>query len=257
MAFEERTLGRTGLRVARLGVAASYGVPAAAIERAFEQGVNYLYWGSLRRAAFAQALRNLASHRDRFVLVVESYSRFPSLLRLSLERALRKLRMEHADILLLGLWNKEISGRILDASRELRDRGLVRFLAVSTHRRPLVPQLAANPDIDVLHFRYNAAHPGAEVDIFPRLPATARPGMVSFTATSWGQLLKPSRIPRAERVPTASDCYRFVLARPEVDVCLTGPANSAQLDEALRALQLGPMNPEELAWMRRAGARHS
>jgi len=254
MPFEERTLGRTGLRVARLGVAASYGVPAAAVERAFEQGVNYLYWGSLRRAAFAQALRNLAPRRDRFVLVVESYSRFPSLLRPSLERALRHLRMVHADILLLGLWNKPVSGRILDASRALRDRGLVRFLAVSTHHRPLVPQLAAHTDLDVFHFRYNAAHPGAEADIFPRLPAAARPGMVSFTATSWGQLLKPSRIPRGERIPTASDCYRFVLARPEVDVCLTGPANAAQMDEALRALQLGPMNPEELAWMRRVGA---
>ena len=254
MPFEERTLGRTGLRVGRLGVAASYGVPTAAVERAFERGVNYLYWGSLRRGAFAQALRNLASKRDRFVLVVQSYSRFPSLLQRSVELALRHLRMDHADILLLGLWNKPVSSRILDASRDLRERGLARFLAVSTHQRPLVPQLAAHSDIDVIHFRYNAAHPGAEADIFPHLPTAARPGMVSFTATSWGQLLKPSRIPPGERVPTASDCYRFVLARPEVDVCLTGPANAAQLDEALRALERGPMDDAELAWMRRVGA---
>ena len=37
-----RVLGRTGLKVGRLGVACSYGAPTAAFEEAFEQGVNYL-----------------------------------------------------------------------------------------------------------------------------------------------------------------------------------------------------------------------
>ena len=36
-----RILGRTGLKVGRLGVACSYGAPTAAFEEAFEQGVNY------------------------------------------------------------------------------------------------------------------------------------------------------------------------------------------------------------------------
>jgi hypothetical protein len=42
MPFDSVTLGRTGLRAGRLGIAASYGVPAEAVERAFERGVNYL-----------------------------------------------------------------------------------------------------------------------------------------------------------------------------------------------------------------------
>ena len=254
MTPELRVLGRTGLRVGRLGVAASYGVPAAAVERAFEEGVNYLYWGSMRRSGFAEAVRHLAPRRDRFVLVLQSYSRLASLLGWSVERGLRALRLEYADVLLLGLWNRPVSARVLDASRKLRDRGLVRFLAVSCHHRPFVPELSASPDCDVVHFRYNAAHPGAEADIFPLLPAADRAGMVAYTATSWGQLLKPSKLPSGERVPTASDCYRFVLTRPEVDVCLTGPANAAQMDEALKALRRGAMSEEELAWMRRVGA---
>lgn len=253
-AFREGTLGRTQLRVGRLGVAASYGVPAAAVERAFEQGVNYLYWGSMRRGGFADALRNLAPQRDRFVLVLQSYSRIAWMLGTSIERGLRRLHMDHADVLLLGMWNGEISARILDAARALRERGLVRHLAVSTHNRASVPHLAAHPDFDVIHFRYNAAHPGAESDIFPYLPAANRSGLVSFTATSWGQLLKPSKASPRERVPTAADCYRFVLSRSEVDVCLSGPGSAAHMDEALRALELGPMNAAELEWMRRVGA---
>jgi aryl-alcohol dehydrogenase-like predicted oxidoreductase len=253
MPFEPRVLGKTGLRVGALGVAASYGVPAVAVERAFEEGVNYMYWGSMRRSGFGDALRHLAPKRDRIVLVIQSYSRMAGLLGWSLERALRSLHMDYADVLLLGLWNKPVPPRILDAARALRKRGLVRFLAVSSHKRTLVPDLAAAPDLDVIHFRYNAAHPGAEMDIFPRLPSN-RAGTVAYTATSWGQLLSKSKVPAGERVPSASDCYRFVLSRPEVDVCMTGPANAAQMDDALKTLRLGPLNEEEMAWMRRVGS---
>jgi len=248
-------LGRTGLPVGRLGIAASYGVPAAAVERAVDHGVNYLYWGSLRKSGFGDAIRHLSPQRERLVIVLQSYSRIAALIGWSVERALRALRLDYADVLLLGFWNGPVPKRILDASLRLRQLGRVRFIGLSSHNRRFVSELAAGSDIDVIHFRYNAAHPGAEVDIFPKILASGAPGMVSFTATSWGQLLNPSRIPSGERVPTASDCYRFVLRRPEVDVCLTGPANAAQMEEGLKALQLGAMNHEELAWMRRVGSR--
>jgi aryl-alcohol dehydrogenase-like predicted oxidoreductase len=253
MPFEPRILGRTGLRVGPLGVGSSYGVPAAAVERAFEQGVNYMYWGSLRRGGFAQALRHLAPRRERMVLVVQSFSNVAPLMAWSTELALRRLRFDYADILLLGLWNRPVPERMLDAARELRRRGRVRHLALSSHDRPQLGKLAAGGDFDVLHFRYNAAHPGAEQDIFPHVGAADRPGMVAFTATSWGHLVDPKKTPPGERVPTAADCYRFVLTRPEVDVCLTGPKDAAQMDEALRALSGGPMSEEELTWMRRVG----
>jgi len=263
VSFARGVLGRTGRSVGRLGVASSYGVPGEAIERAFERGVDYLFWGSRRTDSFGAALKRLRSQRERFVLVVESYSRIGSLLRGSLERALRTLNFDDTDVLLLGLWNKPVTPRILDEARKLKERGLVRFLAVSTHNRRLVNTLVTGPDFDVVHLRYNAAHPGAEVDIFPRLPADNRAGMVSFTATSWGNLLGKSslqgffsgarRPPKTERVPTAADCYRFVMTRPEVDVCLTGPANAAEMEQALKALERGPMSQDELAWMRRVG----
>jgi predicted aldo/keto reductase-like oxidoreductase len=252
MAYEARPLGRTGLAVGRMGMSAGYGVPATAVERAFDHGVNYLYFGSRRTSEFAQALRNLKPKRDSMVLVVQSYSRMASLLTWSLERALGTIGFDHADVLLLGLWNKPVSGSMLDAARKARDRGLVRHLALSTHQRRLVPQLANDPDFDVFHLRYNAAHPGAEQDIFPHLPASNRPGLVSFTATSWRQLLKPGRLP-GERVPSAADCYRFVLSRPEIDVCMSGPGKAEHVDDVIEALDRGPMSEEELAWMRRVG----
>lgn len=263
VSFERAILGRTGLEVGRLGVASGYGVPGAAVEEAFERGVNYMFWGSRRSQSFGAALKHLRPQRERIVLVVESYTRVGSLLSTSLERALRTLGFDYTDVLLLGLWNKLVPARILDAAQKLKQRGLARFLGVSTHKRSLVPRIAAGHDFDVVHYRYNAAHPGAEQDIFPHLPETSRPGLVAFTATSWRQLLGQAplqgilpgthRIPKSERVPSATDCYRYVLTRPEVDVCVAGPANAAQMQQALEALTLGPMTGDQFEWMRRVG----
>jgi aryl-alcohol dehydrogenase-like predicted oxidoreductase len=253
MSFDRATLGRTGVEVGRLGMGSSYGAPASTVEQAFDHGVNYFYWGSIRRGSFGGGLRALAPRRDRLFLVTQSYSRMASLIAPSLERALRALRFDYTDALLLGLWNGTPPLRILDACRKLRERGLVRYLAVSTHNRPLIGTLAADPQFDIFHVRYNAVHRGAEREVFPRMLTHNPPGLVSFTATSWRQLLGHKRIPPGEKIPTAADCYRFVLTQPAVNVCLTGPANAAQWGDALEALRRGPMAEDELAWMRRVG----
>jgi aryl-alcohol dehydrogenase-like predicted oxidoreductase len=162
--------------------------------------------------------------------------------------------MDYADVLLLGLWNKPVSPAILDRACKLRERGLVRHLGLSTHNRRLAAELAARGPIDVLHVRYNAIHRGAEQEIFAGLPPVElRPGVVSFTATSWGQLLTSAKLPSGERVPAASDCYRFVMSNPSVDLCLAGPKSLEQLQAGLDALRCGPMDPNELDWMRRVG----
>jgi aryl-alcohol dehydrogenase-like predicted oxidoreductase len=252
--MEQRVLGQTGLTVGRLGISASYGVPAAAVERAVEAGMTYLYYGSLRRRAFADAVRRLAPRRSSFTLVVQSYSPFGWGITRSLERALSSLGLDHADVLLIGMWNRQPPPRVLDACAALKARGLTRFVALSTHRRSLVPAMAGRGGaVDIFHVRYNAAHRGAEAEVFARLPAGRRPGIVSFTATCWGRLIAPRRTPPGDRTPSATDCYRFVLSHPAVDVCLTGPRSAAHVEAALEALRLGPMHETELAWMRRVG----
>lgn len=253
----QRLLGRTGLAVGRLGVGSSYGAPASAFEQAFEHGVNYFYWGTLRRRGMRDAIRAIASrHREQLVVVVQSYARLGFCVTLSLERALRSLRLDHADVLLLGLHNRMPASRILDAACALRDRGRVRHIALSGHRRALFPELIDDPRLDVWHVRYNAVHRKAEQEVLPALAHRAvgdRPGLVSYTATRFGDLLDARRTPPGEPTPTAVDCYRFVLSHPAVDVVLSGPADVGQMREALSALEQGPLDEAGLAWMRRVG----
>lgn len=247
-------LGRTGLQVGRIGIGASYGVPQPAIESAFERGANLFYWGSLRREAMAGAIRSLAPrHRDRMVIAIQSFWRFGSLLNWSVARALRRLALDRVDILILGWHNRTPNDRLLDACRQLKADGRVRFLAVSGHNRPAFQSFIRDGVFDLLMMRYNAAHRGAESEIFPHLPAAGGPGVLAYTATRWGQLLDPRRIPPGEKVPRASDCYRFALSNPSVHVCLCGPKDAGQMDEALAALERGPLSAEEDAWLRRVG----
>ncbi len=92
--------------------------------------------------------------------------------------------------------------------------------------------------------------------MFPALdgrPASARPGVVSYTTTRWGHLCDPRRTPPGERTPNGTDCLRFALSRPEIDVAISGPDSAEHVRQALDALDRGPMSEDELAWMRRVG----
>lgn len=257
MPFEKRVvLGRTGLSVCPLAVSGGYGVDAKSLREAFDRGVNYWYHGSFRRPAMTQAIREIIADgkRDELVLVLQSYTRWSWFLEKSIEHGLRKLKTDRADVLLLGWFNSMPSERLMAKVERLRARGLFKYVAISSHERTLFPKLAADPRFDILHIRYNAAHAGAEKDVFPSMPSGPRPGTVAYTATSWGQLLDPKRAPKGESPLHASDCYRFVLSNPDFNVCMTGPANAAQMREALEVLDAGPLSADEMTRVRRVGA---
>lgn len=252
-------LGQTGLQVSRLGIGSSSTRDPAFIEEAVDQGINYLYWGSLRRPAFGRAIRNVARrNREGVVLTVQSYTRVAALLAPSVELALRRARVEYFDFLLLGMWNQPPGQALIDAARRLVEKGRVRHLMLSTHNRPSLQQHfrrfeAKQSPFDVFMLRYNAAHRGAERDVFPYLPESPRPGIVAYTATRWGHLLDPKKMPPGETPPAARDCYRFALSHPAVSLVLCGPASREQMQEALRALDAGPLDAEAMARMHRIG----
>jgi aryl-alcohol dehydrogenase-like predicted oxidoreductase len=244
-------LGRTGLEVGRLGLGAGYGAPASAFEEAFDRGCNYFYWLS-RKPGMGRAIRNICAQRkrDRMVIAIQSYSRSAYLMELSLKRALKQLSLDHADVFVLGWHNKEPAGRLLDKALEMQKKGMFRFLGMSGHRRTLFPVMAEKGIFDVFHIRYNAAHRGAETEAFPFLKDA---GVVTYTATRWGHLLNPRRMPDGVTPPSSTDCYRFVLSNPAVHVCLCGPKNVEQMRMALKTLDSGPMDETQLARMKKIG----
>jgi predicted aldo/keto reductase-like oxidoreductase len=255
---EPAVLGRTGLKVGRLGVASGYGAPAAAVEEAFERGCNYFTWGTVIKGysePMRQALKNIVAkgQRDRLVLAAFSYAHDNFLTERLLARGLKSAGLDHADVLILGYFSRRPPRRLIDGALRMKEKGLTRFIGLSSHNRKLLGELAGTGEFDVMHLRYNAAHRGAETEIFPFLGEERRPGIVSFTATRWGKLLNPKKMPPGEKPPTAADCYRFVLSHPAVDVCISGAKTVEQMRENLAGLDAGPMSDAELARMRRIG----
>ncbi len=252
--FTHRYLPRFGKRVHRLGLAGNYGLDAAGLEAALERGMNYIFW-SARMSRFTPVVREaLRRHRERFVVAAgPTFGFFPGMVRRGAERALKVLGTDYLDLYQLywlGKTSAWTEGTVEELMK-LREEGKVRTIGVSCHDRPRAGQLAEDSPLDLLMIRYNAAHPGAERDIFPHLEKR-KPMLVAYTATAWRRLLKPPRGWEGP-VPTAGDCYRFCLSSPHVDVVLSGPGSMAQLEENFAAMEKGPLSTEEQEWMRRFG----
>lgn len=258
MTFNEaRTLGRTGLLTGRLGISSSYGAPAAAFEEAFERGCNYFVLGSFmkgRSKEMIQAIRNISQKgdRDKLVVCLMEYTHSYILGKRHFYKGLKQLGLEYVDVLMLGYYPKTPRKQVMDLALDLKEQGEVRHLALSGHNRKLFPKLLESP-IDIFQVRYNAANSGAEKDVFPFVGGEKRPGIISFTATRWGQLLKESKMPPGEKPLTAKDCYRFVLSNPAVDICMTGARTREMMRENLETLDTGPLSPEEMERIRRIG----
>jgi aryl-alcohol dehydrogenase-like predicted oxidoreductase len=256
--FIHTTLGRTNLPVHRLGLSATYRPGKKAIYKALDEGVNYFFWFNIDYQLIRVLRDVIKTDRERYVISTGAYNLVyghPNLRR-TLEKRLRTLRTDYIDVFLfLGvLKEREFSEKTMEELYRFREEGKVRFVGLSTHNRKFAGKLAAEGAVDVLMIRYNASHRGAELDIFPFLEKFD-PGVVSYTATSWTYLLrKPRGWPKDQPLPTASQCYRFVLSNPHVHVCLQAPRNEKQLAENLAALRHGPLSAEEMEFMKKLGA---
>ncbi len=255
--FLHTTLGNTGKPVFRLGLSATYRPGQRTIHRALDEGINYFFCYGLD-TQMIRVLRNvLQRDRERYVVATGagSFWWWHQDLHKTLERRLRQLRTDYIDVFhFLGVARRKLfTTRARDQLAAIRESDKVRAVAISTHDRTLAGELAREGSVDVLMIRYNAAHRGAESDIFPNL-TTHDPGIVAYTATRWRHLLRrPRGWPPDRRVATAGDCYRFVLSNPNVHVCLTAPANTRQFEENLAAIRRGPLSEEDMAFMRRFG----
>jgi predicted aldo/keto reductase-like oxidoreductase len=243
-----------GKRLYRLGLAATYGIDEDGVSAAMDRGVNLFLW-TMRSKGLKNPLRAALQKRREEVALV-GYAQVGWIgwgVRKGAEKLLRELGTDYLDVYLLSwlgigsAWSSATERELL----HLRESGKVRSIGVSIHDRPRAGKLAESSPLDLLMIRYNAAHPGAERDIFPHVRAD-KPSILAYTATSWRRLLKK---PKGWDGPvmTAGDCYRFQLSSAHVDLALTGPASRAELEQNLDAIEKGPLAADEQRWMRDFG----
>lgn len=249
-----------GTRVHRHALACSYGIDEAGVEAALRpveeggRGLGMVFWTPRQQGE--QALKAaLRRDRERIVLMTgPTTAHWGGNISRYVDKVLRRLDIDYIDVGMafwVGVASSLTEARLEELVR-LRESGKVRAIGCSIHDRPRAGRLAADSPLDLLMIRYNAAHPGAEADIFSQLRPDRPRVVLAYTATRWRKLL---RRPRGWEGPvmSAADCYRFCLSNPHVHAVLGGPKSLEQLDENLLGLARGPLSEEEGAWMRDFG----
>jgi predicted aldo/keto reductase-like oxidoreductase len=255
--FARAPLGKIGTPVCRIGLSATYRPGRQTVFKALDEGLNYFMYFGFDNQLTRVLRETVPARREQYVLATGAYNwiLFHTDLRRTLESRLRQMRTDYIDVFhFFGVTRRaHFTPRVREELQAIRESGLVRAVSISTHDRRFAVELARDGVLDAMMIRYNAAHRGAETEIFPNLP-DSNPAVVSFTATRWSYLLRaPRGYPKDGRLPTAGMCYRFVLSNPAVHVCLMAPANIRQFERNLAEIRQGPLPEEDMQFMRTFG----
>jgi predicted aldo/keto reductase-like oxidoreductase len=250
-------------RLCRLGLATRGNgqLTADDVHYALDRGVNFLNWCGVPDA-LSHTVAGLGPRRHEVMVCVQFEARTADEAEKELDQLLRELNTDYVDVLTfyyveeVAEW-EQIAGRggALEFCRQAKAEGVVRLLGLTSHQRPLAAEVARGGLLDLLMIRYNAAHRGAERDVFPTNDALGLP-VVVYTCLRWGALLRGTPDdPPGFVVPRAPDWYRFALQSPSVAVALMAPNDRAELEEDLAALDAPPLTPEEYAELAAHGQR--
>ena len=238
------------------------------VPAAFDAGINFFFvtadmhwplYDPLRRG-LAMLFARGGGVRDAVVVGAVSYVAQPEFCYLPFREVVDEIPgLERVDVTIAGgAYLRDLTERLVEYRRH-REGALpgVRGTAASFHDRVAARDAVAQALVDLAFVRYNAAHRGAEDDLFPALPPDRRALVYGFKSTH-GRLDEAARLRAGltadDWEPRVVDYYRFALGRPEMDgllVSLGAEHHVAELDEALAE---GPLDEDDLQYMRDLGA---
>jgi len=251
-------LGRTGLRVTRLGIGGGYCKSADGYRAALDCGATYVdtahnYRDGEDEKTIGQGIKG---RRDGLVLASKSQVRDAAGARADLETSLRSLGVDYLDIWQLHYVNTPADreqvlgpGGAYEAALRARDEGLVRFIGVTGHDWDQVGANLAGGQFDTVLLWYNCAMPEPELRVFP-VAAQHDTGVVLMQTTRNDRLYSPTGY------PAEADFYRYVFGTPEVDVALMGLRDVPRFQRVARDLsERDSLCPEERGVLAMYGAR--
>lgn len=243
--MEYITLGKTGLRVSRMGLG---GIPiqrvdAAAAKKLLDAveaaGVNYI--DSARGYSVSEELIGgaIEGRRDKFVLATKTMSRDREAMARDIETSLKNFRTDYIDLYqvhnpsLKQLEQVCAPGGALEALLEAREAGKIGHIGLTAHA-PEVFERALELDwVETIMFPYNIVESqGTE------LMEQAREkniGFINMKSLAGGA------------IENARLALRFAAANPNVDVVLPGMYSPEEVAENAAAIGDGsPLTSEEL-----------
>jgi aryl-alcohol dehydrogenase-like predicted oxidoreductase len=241
---------QAGEKASILGLAGQQQIDVECISVAFETGINYFFFYNLDSENFLVGLKSLlATKREQVLVTTGSEDRSIDRLRRYFDACRQQLNIDGVDVFFLEYVSPSDDINqvqiALDELRSWKEKGLVRYVGITTHNRAIALDMIEGFQCEVLMHRYNIAHRKAEEDVLPAAHRVSIP-VVAFTCTRWGTLLKGH--PNWQgKLPTAADCYRYVLQNPAIYLALTAPKTRQQLEANLTVLHTPPLSAQEVA----------
>lgn len=192
-----------GKAVCRLGLASRGDAEFTTrdVFRAFDRGMRFvnvpgLSEGPGHEDAVSGAIATCGSLRDELVVCAQFAARTAQEAEAELDGLLRALQLAYIDVLTLYYveaveeWDEICGpkGTMKYLVRAKKD-GRVRRIGLTSHQRRFAARLAETGALDALMIRYNAAHRGAEREVFPVTSRLNLP-VIAYTATRWRRLLE-------------------------------------------------------------------
>lgn len=252
--MEYVTLGKTGLKVSRMGLG---GIPIQRIDaegtksllhKLADQGVNYIdtargYTVSEEYLGYA-----LEGIRDKFVLATKSMARTKESMAADIEKSLHNLRTDYINLYQVHNPSMEqleqvlAAGGALEALQEAKAAGKIGHIGLTAHSTEVFARALELDWVETIMFPYNIVESQGE-----ELIAKCKEKNIGFID------MKPLA---GGAIEDGTLALRYVCSNPDVTVVIPGMAEIRELDENMAACSDStPLTEEELKKMEEVRAQ--
>lgn len=237
------TLGRTGLKVSRLGFGCMITSDASVIERAADIGINYfdtarVYQGGNNERMVGAALK---AKRNQIYLSTKTPASDKAGALATLDTSLKELGTDHVDIWYLHGKGKasQLTDELLDAQQTAKKAGKIRFAGVSIHsgHSEVIPAAIQCGKIDVILIAYNFTMGDKLADLIGKAKAAGL-GVVAMKVMAGGLRANKEGSPERgilTREGAMTAALKWVLKNPQVDTTIPSMTDMDQLADNLKA----------------------
>ncbi len=243
--MEYVTLGKTGLRISRLGFG---GIPIQKIdaagtrklaERMAAAGINYIDTArsyTVSEELLGQALEGL---RDRFVLATKSMARTKEAMAADVETSLRNLRTDYIDLYqfhnppMKDLDTIIAPGGALEALMEAKEQGKIGHIGITAHSLAVFERAVSLPWVETIMFPYNIVE--SQGSRLMEACAEKNIGFIDMKPLAGGA------------IEDARLAMRFVCSNPNVTVVIPGMYAEEEIEQNQKAVEdTRPLTEAEL-----------
>ena len=232
--MEYRILGKTGLRISRMGLG---GIPVqridaegtkALVHRLHAEGVNFIDTARAYTVSEEYLGYALEGIRQDFVLATKSMARTKEAMAKDIDLSLQKLRTDYIDLYQIhnpspaDLERVQAPGGALEALLEARQAGKIGHIGITLHPVELFDQVLLLDWVETIMFPYNLVETQAQAQI--RACGERNIGFIAMKPLAGGA------------IDDATLALRFICQNPDVTVVIPGMATQQELEQNIAAV---------------------